>query len=233
MMNIYLVRHGETEFNIARRIQGWSDSPLTAKGKEQVAFTGLLFQAAKIQFDTAFCSSSLRAQRTANIILAATEQSELSLNKLDDLREFHFGQFEGKSGDDLHAQLAKKNGFGKDVRAWLNAYRYGDQPLLAQSIQELDPSAENDLLFYRRLQKAWHQIIGQSQPDSTVLVVSHGMSIVAMLKAIDPECTIYKSPNNAGITHLTFTPQQGLRLQGKVGEALCEREEDEEASNTI
>ncbi|VEA62493.1 phosphoglycerate mutase [Serratia plymuthica] len=35
MLQVYLVRHGETEWNAARRIQGQSDSPLTAKGEHQ------------------------------------------------------------------------------------------------------------------------------------------------------------------------------------------------------
>ncbi|MBR6877575.1 MAG: histidine phosphatase family protein [Neisseriaceae bacterium] len=222
MMNVYLVRHGETEFNIAKRIQGWSDSPLTEKGKEKVAQTGQLFQAAHIQFDAAFCSTSFRAEHTTNIILDAVQQNHLNINKLDELREFHFGQFEGKDGNDLHRLLAKQNGFGDDVHAWLKAYRYGNQHLLAQSIQSLDASAENEQLFHQRLQRAWYKIIGQGLPESNILVVSHGMSIVAMLKAIDAQSTIYKSPPNASVTHLTFSPQQGLRLQSKVGEALLD-----------
>lgn len=222
MMNIYLVRHGETEFNITQRVQGWTDSPLTEKGKEAVKATGKRFQAANIQFDAAFCSTSFRTEHTAKIILNTIKQSHLAIQPLNELREFHFGQYEGKSGNELHTQLALQNGYGSDIHAWLKAYRYGEHPLLAQTIQQLDKSAENEQLFQQRLQQAWHKIIGQSQPNSTVLVVSHGMSIVSMLKAIDPNSTIYKSPNNASITHLSFTPQEGLRLKSKVGQALIE-----------
>lgn len=35
MLQVYLVRHGETQWNAERRIQGQSDSPLTAKGEQQ------------------------------------------------------------------------------------------------------------------------------------------------------------------------------------------------------
>ncbi|VEB50809.1 phosphoglycerate mutase 2 [Salmonella enterica subsp. enterica] len=40
MLQVYLVRHGETQWNAERRIQGQSDSPLTAKGEQQAMQVG-------------------------------------------------------------------------------------------------------------------------------------------------------------------------------------------------
>lgn len=43
MKRLYLVRHGETLFNIQGKIQGWSDSPLTERGIKQALGAGIIF----------------------------------------------------------------------------------------------------------------------------------------------------------------------------------------------
>ena len=48
---LYLMRHGETLFNVQKRIQGWCDSPLTAAGEEQARQARTFFEGESIQFD--------------------------------------------------------------------------------------------------------------------------------------------------------------------------------------
>lgn len=66
MLNIYLVRHGETEWNIEKRLQGWQDSNLTEKGIEDA--NALHDHLIDIKFDAIYSSSSKRAFKTAEII---------------------------------------------------------------------------------------------------------------------------------------------------------------------
>lgn len=66
MTTLYLVRHGETDWNVARRIQGSTDIPLNNNGRAQAARTGLLL--ARRRFDEVISSPLSRAFETASII---------------------------------------------------------------------------------------------------------------------------------------------------------------------
>src|SRR3989344_8043224 len=96
LTTFYLVRHGETEYNVKKIIQGQSDSPLTKKGIEEVKNVAKKLKG--IKFDYVFSSDLLRAKRTAEII-ALEHKLEIQTNKL--LRERRFGNLEGKSNSEL------------------------------------------------------------------------------------------------------------------------------------
>lgn len=220
-MEIYLVRHGQTEFNATNRIQGWCDSPLTDSGEQGAAETGKLFAKHGVVFDIAFCSTSPRTRATAEIILNHAGQKDLSLTEIEQLREYHFGSFEGKLGADIHELVAKKRGFATKEE-WLHAYRHGSYNLLAETISQIDSNgtAEREVDFIKRLQFGLQKVIGVSQPDSKVLVVSHGMAIVAILKAIDSQAVLYRSLPNASVSLLRFDVFNGLQLIGQAGHAF-------------
>ncbi|TWY72943.1 histidine phosphatase family protein, partial [Klebsiella pneumoniae] len=56
MTTLYLVRHGQTEFNVQKRVQGMADSALTPKGIADAKALGRGFQLAGVHFDAAFAS---------------------------------------------------------------------------------------------------------------------------------------------------------------------------------
>lgn len=93
---IYIVRHGETEWNVAKRIQGHTDSPLTDVGIKQAKEVGELLR--DVQFDAIFSSDSLRAKRTAEIMQL---ERKLAVVTTEILRERYFGTFEGKHVDTI------------------------------------------------------------------------------------------------------------------------------------
>ena len=66
-LNLYLVRHGQTYFNIYNKLQGWSNSPLTEKGKQNARDAGERLK--NIHFAAAFCSDTTRAMETIQTIL--------------------------------------------------------------------------------------------------------------------------------------------------------------------
>src|SRR3990167_4625255 len=90
---IYVVRHGESEWNVKGLIQGQSDSPLTQSGERQ-AFL-LAKELKNIKFGAVFSSDLVRAKRTADMI--ALERS-LAIQTSKALIERNFGKLEGKSG---------------------------------------------------------------------------------------------------------------------------------------
>lgn len=63
---LYLMRHGETVFNVRKKIQGWCDSPLTPKGIQQAQNASNYFN--DINLDHAYCSTSERASDTLEIV---------------------------------------------------------------------------------------------------------------------------------------------------------------------
>lgn len=66
-MPIYLVRHGQTDFNKDRKLQGWSESPLNENGINLAKQTAEGLK--DISFDYAFSSPLIRAYTTAEIII--------------------------------------------------------------------------------------------------------------------------------------------------------------------
>lgn len=89
-MLIYLMRHGETDWNKERRLQGQSDIPLNAYGIELAVKTAEAL--AEVSFDRAFCSPLGRAEETARIILG---DRKTPLYTDARLKEINFGIHEG------------------------------------------------------------------------------------------------------------------------------------------
>lgn len=103
-MKIYLVRHGETEWNVLRRVQGSMDAPLTENGIQQAK--NVAKRLAKVDFAAAFASPQMRAYRTAEKIVA--EHPTITLQKEPSLREFSFGDWEGHKLDEMHLEVPDK-----------------------------------------------------------------------------------------------------------------------------
>ncbi|UNK20736.1 histidine phosphatase family protein [Paenibacillus sp. N3/727] len=88
---LYLTRHGQTEWNLVRKMQGHMDSPLTQLGVQQAQWLGE--RLSTVPFDAIYCSSSPRAITTAGII-SGHRFSEIV--KLDSLKEINMGLWEGQ-----------------------------------------------------------------------------------------------------------------------------------------
>lgn len=98
-MFVYLVRHGETDWNRERRIQGSSDIPLNSTGRAQAKATGELL--AKRDWDGIFTSPLSRARETAEIIA-----NEIGLPRplpLPALAERNYGDAEGRTASEVDA----------------------------------------------------------------------------------------------------------------------------------
>lgn len=99
MLKLYIVRHGETEFNVQKRMQGRLDSPLTQKGIDNAAALGKHLKG--IEFDRIYASPSSRAFRTAELIRG---DGDTPIEAEDNLREMNLADFEGKTREDIKAQ---------------------------------------------------------------------------------------------------------------------------------
>jgi probable phosphoglycerate mutase len=95
-MELHLIRHGETNWNKERRVQGQSESHLTDLGIQQAMELGQ--RISHLEFDKIYCSSSLRTRQTAE---HAFPESTTEINYLDELREIFLGPWEGHLYEDL------------------------------------------------------------------------------------------------------------------------------------
>lgn len=154
---VYLVRHGQTEWNLAGRLQGQGDSPLTADGIDQAARAGrLLWTLLGGEAPPALASSPLgRALATAEIVCreAGWDASEIRLDAR--LKEADYGRWEGSTKAEVKARFPA---------AWRARQldRWGTRP----------PGGESYADLARRAADWWLARIDAGQP---VVVVTHEM----------------------------------------------------------
>ncbi|HEV8678902.1 MAG TPA: histidine phosphatase family protein [Stellaceae bacterium] len=104
-MTIFLVRHGETEWNRARRYQGWGDSPLTERGVAQAEAIGRRLAAIPEAADAEIVASPIgRARRTAEIIAGRLGRT-LPLRLDARLREISLGSWDGLTRTDIMSRI--------------------------------------------------------------------------------------------------------------------------------
>ena len=97
---ICIIRHGETDWNVEKRIQGHTDIPLNENGRAQAM--AMAFNAAHQRFQAIYSSDLARAQETAWVL---AQREGLDVKLLPQLRERHFGVFQGitaAEGAELH-----------------------------------------------------------------------------------------------------------------------------------
>jgi 2,3-bisphosphoglycerate-dependent phosphoglycerate mutase len=146
-LTIYVVRHGQTDWNRDGRIQGGTDNPLNATGREQAAALGRLM--ADVKVDAVYVSSHQRARQTAEVFAGRAP-----VTALDGLRERFFGKFEGASDKDP-AIVADWN---KRRFTWTDDME-GGETLESQS---------------HRTEAALKTILDKHKEGGTVVIVGHG-----------------------------------------------------------
>jgi broad specificity phosphatase PhoE len=148
----YVVRHGETDWNKNKIIQGHSDIPLNQIGEKQAQ--ELAKKLTSIKFDLAFSSDLLRAKRTTEIIAL---EHNLAIQTTELIRERNFGTFQGQPAKsmDTHLELLKK---------------LSDQE---RSKHKIDESIENDEEFTAKILTFFRET-ALAYPGKTILVGAHG-----------------------------------------------------------
>lgn len=204
-LEIYLTRHGQTEFNATGKIQGWCDSPLTQSGQQEARRLGDKLK--NHHFDAIFSSPLPRAVHTAQLVSQGAGLS-LPVIAVDDLREYHFGSFEGQVATDAHRQVARALGFA-DLDSWLHTFRHINSTLMIQGVHRIDPEkrAETEEALLARLYRGLHHAVSHSPAEGRILVVSHGMAIAALLKSMLPDAATHLIPPNSSVSRLHFDGQ--------------------------
>lgn len=203
-LNVYLVRHGQTYYNIYNKLQGWSNSPLTDKGMQDARNAGE--KLAQIHFDAAFCSDTTRAQ--------VTIQKILDLNQADSVkrpqtapyfREEFYGYFEGANMDEAWYLAGAPHGL-PTFRDIVNKYDIGTAK---DWLKEADPfhHAENNEEYWKRVDQGIEMIRHADVPDNAnILWVSHGNTLLSLMERFgDGKYDLTQRPANGSVTKLLLT----------------------------
>jgi len=184
MKKIYLIRHGETEWNALSKIQGHKDIPLTDKGIEQAKLTGNRLINENI--NAIYCSDLERAYNTAKII---GDKVSAEPNQYREFREINFGIWEGLSNDKLDLKYKNEIGLWRTEPEKIKIEG-------GESLEEVQTRAINCL----------NNII-KEEPGENLLIVSHGVTIKTIILGIlDMNLSYFKNftIENAGLTIIEF-----------------------------
>lgn len=156
---LILIRHGETAWNLEKKYLGFTDIGLNSRGIKQAR--KLKGRLNKEKISQVYSSDRKRAIETAKIIF-----KELEIEKMPDLREMHFGCFEGLT----YREIMQK--YPKAYKKWLT------HPFAAAI-----PQGESLGNFKKRIVNAFKKIVS-SCPQKTAAVVCHGGVIAIFLTHI-------------------------------------------------
>ena len=191
---LVMVRHGQSEWNLANKFTGWVDVDLSDQGIKEAIEAGKKIKEAGIVFDHAHTSILKRAIKTCNYVLENSEQLFVPVEKSWRLNERHYGALQGLN----KAETAEKYG-DEQVHIWRRSYDTLP-PTLSEEEQEKQlnmrqfknlpkdviPIAENlKITLERALPYFFDHIAPQLLKDETVLVAAHGNSLRALAKHIE------------------------------------------------
>ncbi len=182
MKELYITRHGQTEWNILGKLQGSADSPLTEKGITDAK--RLAARIADIPFDVVYTSDLFRAKHTADLI---TEGRELPRKELVELREMRMGDWEGSMLSDL---------------SQTNPEAY--ENFISGSSLFQAPNGENVNEVRSRAELAVDLL--KQDPADTILVVTHGMLQAQLLQVLlgIPFGEKIRVLHGTALSHFTF-----------------------------
>ncbi len=188
MKHLFIVRHGETQWNVEARMQGRMDSPLTERGREQALSNGALLKALG-GVDMMWVSPSGRTTETAHLINSHVHGH---IEYADELLERDCGLWSGRTIDDLRAN---------EETAWQERQRdpYGFRP----------PGGENLQDMLERVYEFLEELF--AHPWQSVGLVTHGVMSKVILKFFlglsEIESTRVRHPNDL-IYRLTFNASE-------------------------
>ncbi|MGB1118767.1 MAG: 2,3-bisphosphoglycerate-dependent phosphoglycerate mutase [Parvibaculales bacterium] len=169
MSQLILVRHGQSEWNRQNLFTGWRDPDLTAQGVTEARNAGRALKAEGINFDIAFTSELMRAQKTCALLLEEQGQTDLQTIRNLALNERDYGDLSGLNKDDAREKWGEEQ-----VHIWRRSY---DIP--PPGGESLKDTAERVLPYFNGT------IMARINAGENVLVAAHGNSLRALVMVLD------------------------------------------------
>lgn len=185
-IELWLVRHGQTDWNLARRFQGQSDIPLNATGIKQAQ--ELAKHLAQVDFDAVYSSDLQRAALTARIL---AERQGAGVHYDRRLREICHGKWEGLTMDEVRSRFPDTEQAQQED--CLNAHAPGGESILQVS---------------QRMASLAHDL-AQKPAGGRYLVVTHGLSAATLFcqaRSIELQEVYRHIPDNASPLVVNWPP---------------------------
>ena len=186
MLTIYLTRHGQTEWNVQKRMQGWGNGELTESGIADAKKLAVRLKDTHI--DKMYASTSKRAFETAEIV---RNGRDIPVIKDDLFREMCFGDWDGQYVDDI------KSSYAEELRCfWETPHLFKREG--NESFAELQ----------ERTKKALQMLVEQNKDGDTILLVTHSLFLrtaTAIIKQL-PVSDIFTQdpPGNTSLTKIVY-----------------------------
>ena len=164
MSVLVLIRHGQSQWNLENRFTGWTDVPLTERGRADAALCGQ--HLTDLHFEKAFCARLERAIDTLKIILKEIHQEKISIVYDSGLNERHYGDLQGLN----KAETAAKYGQEK-VHLWRRSYT--TRPPNGESLEDC---GIRSLRFFQ------NYILPKVESGKNILVIASGNSFRPIMK---------------------------------------------------
>lgn len=175
MTIIYFIRHGKTDYNDLRIIQGRIDLSLNKEGIKDTYVFANAYKNEGLKFDKIYSSPLKRAYESAKIFKEVFNYDG-DIEVIDDLTERYFGE-------------AENTPFTEEVYSkWIN-----------DDFKDIEPNSEVD----KRMKNATIKI-GEDNPNKRVLVISHSYSIKRLICVIDNDRLYDKALKNISITTISY-----------------------------
>ena len=159
ILKLYIVRHGETEWNVIKRFQGQLNTPLTEKGMEKLKEIGKNLE--NVLFEEVYTSELERTVNSAEIILNENrgyKNKKMELKKLAELNEVHFGVWQGLKYEEVFLKYPEE----------ANNYFYNVKNYKAENVK-----AENLKDALERFLRGINKIL-DNHKSGNILIVTHG-----------------------------------------------------------
>ncbi|MCF7836865.1 2,3-bisphosphoglycerate-dependent phosphoglycerate mutase [Candidatus Gracilibacteria bacterium] len=165
---LVLLRHGQSEWNLANRFTGWQDVDLSPRGIEEAREAGRKLKNLSVKFDQAFTSKLSRAQKTLD--LALEEMGiELPTERDEALNERDYGDLVGQNKDEAREKFGEEQ-----VRIWRRSFDVA--PPNGESLKD---TADRTLPYFNE------KIMSEVKAGKNILMSAHGNSLRAIAMQLD------------------------------------------------
>lgn len=175
---LYIIRHGQTDWNVIGKIQGHIDIPLNDEGKKQAQQVASFLEKKNVSFNALYSSDLQRAHQTAQPISTIFS---LNINATPLLRERHVGFMQGLTKKQVYELLGDHNDFDLETIT--------------------DGETKTD--FLRRITKQI-SLIAQNHINESVIVVTHGLFIRNFLACVGYDINEWPIITNTSIITIKY-----------------------------
>lgn len=193
MINLILIRHGQSKWNAKNQFTGWVDASLSEAGISEAKLAGRLIKDLNIDFSSSYTSFLKRANDTLSIILNIIDNKKILVTRAWELNERHYGSLTGLN------KTETKNKLGDDLfntyrRSWDKAPPAMDKKSnLINSFSKLNINIPKENIplteslkdtFNRVIPYYKKKILPQMISGKKILISAHGNSLRALCKDI-------------------------------------------------